>query len=64
VDGGYRGPDLAEWVRRESPELEVEVIKRGDGVQGFQGLSERCTVQHTFGWMVKNRQVGRDRETA
>lgn len=62
VDGGYSGPDFAEWVRKQSPKLEVEVIKRSDDIQGFKVLPKRWVVERTFGWLVKHRRLVRDYE--
>lgn len=62
VDGGYSGPDFAEWVRKLSPKLEVEVIKRSEDVQGFKVLPKRWVVERTFGWLVKHRRLVRDYE--
>ena len=62
VDGGFSGPDFAEWVRQQSPKLEVEVIKRSDEVQGFKVLPKRWVVERTFGWLVQHRRLVRDYE--
>lgn len=62
VDGGYSGPDFADWVRQQSPQLEVEVIKRSDDVQGFKVLPKRWVVERTFGWLVQHRRLVRDYE--
>ena len=62
VDGGYSGPDFAQWVCEQSPRIEVEVIKRSDDVQGFKVLPKRWVVERTFGWLVKHRRLVRDYE--
>lgn len=62
VDGGYSGPEFAEWVRQHFPKLEVEVIKRRDDVQGFKVLPKRWVVERTFGWLVQHRRLVRDYE--
>ena len=62
VDGGYSGPDFADWARKQSPKLHVEVIKRSDKVQGFKVLPKRWVVERTFGWLVKHRRLVRDYE--
>lgn len=36
VDGGYSGEDLADWVKRQHPQVEVEVVERPGDVKGFQ----------------------------
>lgn len=62
VDGGYSGPDFAGWVRQQSPNFEVEVIKRSDDVKGFKLLPKRWVVERTFGWLVQHRRLVRDYE--
>ena len=62
VDGGYSGPDFANWVRNEAPHLEVEVIHRIQGLPGFRVLPKRWVVERTFGWLVQHRRLVRDYE--
>lgn len=62
VDGGYSGPDFAGWVQAQAPSLQVEVIKRSDGMQGLKVLPKRWVVERTFGWLVKHRRLVRDYE--
>ena len=62
MDGCYSGPDFANWVRQQSPKLEVQVIKRSDDVQGFKVLPKRWVVERTFGWLVQHRRSVRDYE--
>jgi putative transposase len=62
VDGGYGGPDFAHWVREQSPNLEVEVVKRSDNLKGFKVQPKRWVVERTFGWLVQHRRLVRDYE--
>lgn len=62
VDGGYSGPDFAQWVRGLRPKLEVEVVKRSDDVTGFKVLPKRWVVERTFGWLMCHRRLVRDYE--
>ena len=62
VDGGYSGPDFAQWVRQLRPKLAVEVVKRGDGASGFKVLPRRWVVERTFGWLMRHRRLVRDYE--
>jgi putative transposase len=62
VDGGYSGPEFADWVRQQSPKLEVEVITRCDDVHGFKVLPKRWVVERTFAWLVQHRRLVRDYE--
>jgi putative transposase len=62
VDGGYSGPEFAQWVRVLRPKLEVAVVKRSDDVSGFQVLPRRWVVERTFGWLMRHRRLVRDYE--
>ncbi len=62
VDGGYSGPEFAQWVRDLRPKLEVEVVKRSDDIQGFTVLPHRWVVERTFGWLMHHRRLVRDYE--
>ena len=50
VDGGYRGPNLAEWVAKRF-HIIVETVLRSDDVKGFQLLPHRWVVERTFAWL-------------
>lgn len=63
ADGGYSGPEFAQWVRQQRPLLEVEIVKRSDDVKGFVVLPRRWVVERTFGWLMKQRRLVRDYET-
>src|SRR5580765_1592395 len=62
VDGGYSGPDFAQWVRGLRPKLAVEVVKRCDQTRGFKILPRRWVVERTFGWLTRHRRLVRDYE--
>lgn len=62
VDGGYSGPDFAQWVRGLRPKLQVEVVKRSDDTSGFTVLPKRWVVERTFGWLMRHRRLVRDYE--
>jgi transposase len=62
VDGGYTGENFAQWVRAQWSELEVEVVKRSDDLQGFAVLPRRWVVERTFGWLMRHRRLARDYE--
>ncbi|WP_189244256.1 IS5 family transposase, partial [Planobispora rosea] len=64
ADAGYANrvdATLLEWAR-ERLGLVVEVVKRGDGVKGFQVLPRRWVVERTFAWLTRNRRLARDYE--
>ena len=62
VDGGYSGPDFAQWVRLQRPKLVVEVVARLGESKGFKVLRRRWVVERTFGWLMKQRRLVRDYE--
>jgi len=63
VDGGYTGPEFANWVKSRRSKLKVEVVKRSDDVRGFKVLPRRWVVERTFGWLLHHRRLVRDDET-
>lgn len=63
VDAGYQGDAFANWVKGIRPKLSVVVIKRSDGVKGFELLPRRWVVERTFGWLMRHRRLVRDYET-
>lgn len=62
VDGGYSGPEFAQWVRALRPKLAVEVVARLGQTKGFKVLRRRWVVERTFGWLMKQRRLVRDYE--
>lgn len=64
VDGGYSGEPFAQFVKTIRPKLEVEVVKRSDDSSGFVVLPRRWVVERTFGWLMRQRRLVRDYETA
>lgn len=49
-------------MRQQSPQLDVEVIKRSDDVRGFRVLPRRWVVERTIGWLMRHRRLVRDYE--
>ncbi len=64
VDGGYSGEPFAQFVKELRPKLQVEVVKRSDDSSGFDVLPRRWVVERTFGWLMRQRRLVRDYETA
>ena len=63
VDGGYSGPNFAQWVKGLRPKLQVEVVKRSDDTRAFAVLPRRWVVERSFGWLMRHRRLVRDYET-
>jgi putative transposase len=60
ADGGYAGK-LVEWVKTIC-QWTLEIVKRSDGVKGFQVLPRRWVVERTFGWLGRYRRLSKDYE--
>jgi putative transposase len=60
ADGAYRGK-LIDWVKRVCG-WTLEIVKRDQGVKGFQVLPRRWVVERTFGWLGRYRRLSKDYE--
>ena len=60
ADGGYRGK-LVDWVKRAYGWV-LEIVKRNDGVKGFEVLPRRWVVERTFAWLGRYRRLSKDYE--
>jgi transposase len=61
ADGGYQGAATAAAVRALG-RWELEVVKRADGVSGFEPLPKRWIVERTFSWLNRCRRLAKDVE--
>ena len=63
ADSIYNG-GIAEWVRnlRRRNRIELEVVKRPEGVKGFLVLARRWVVERTFAWLSFHRRLSKDYE--
>jgi putative transposase len=63
VDSIYNG-GIVEWVRnlRRRNRIELEVVKRPEGVKGFLVLARRWVVERTFAWLSFHRRLSKDYE--
>ena len=63
ADSIYNG-GIAEWIRglRKRNRIELEIVKRPDGVKGFLVLARRWVVERTFAWLSFNRRLSKDYE--
>jgi putative transposase len=55
---------LAEWIRnlRRRNRIELEIVKRPDGLKGFLVLARRWVVERTFAWLSFHRRLSKDYE--
>jgi len=61
ADGGYAG-QLIEWTREWGHWI-LAIVKRRDGVTGFEVLPKRWIVERTFAWFGRYRRLSKDYET-
>jgi putative transposase len=61
AEAAYRGQKLAEWCKARG-DWDLEVAERMPGVRGFSVLPKRWVVEHTFGWLSRNRRMSKDYE--
>jgi len=61
VDGGYRGEDLQEYVKKLW-QWTWQVVLRTDHQKGFKLLPRRWVVERTFAWLLNARRLSRDYE--
>ena len=57
ADGGFSGPDFANWVKGKYSKGVVEIVKRIADNPGFNVLPRRWVVERTFAWLVNNRRL-------
>ena len=63
ADSASRGK-LIQWVSalRRTPRIDLEIVKRTDGLKGFVVLPRRWIVERTFAWLSFNRRLSKDYE--
>lgn len=61
ADRVYRGPQLPRALSHCGPWM-IEIVKRPDGVKGFQLLPKRWVVERTFAWFGRCRRLAKDFE--
>ena len=62
ADGGYQGAEFQAQVKRAMAQVNVEIVKRSDGVRGFVVLPKRWLVERTFAWLNRCRRLAKDWE--
>lgn len=61
ADRGYRGQQLLNALA-DTGKWTIQVVKRPDGVKGFQLLPRRWVVERTFAWLGACRRLAKDFE--
>jgi putative transposase len=59
-DRKYRG-EFIKWMR-EDYDIDVEVVMRAEGQEGFVVLPRRWVVERTIGWLMRYRRLSKDYE--
>ncbi|WP_432806747.1 IS5 family transposase [Methylocystis echinoides] len=62
ADGGYRGPQFREALKKALPGLVTEIVKRSDAAKGFEVLPRRWVVERTLSWLGRCRRLAKDWE--
>jgi putative transposase len=61
ADGAFSGKELAKWCEEQGG-WEVEIVERDKEAKGFEVLPKRWIVERIFGWLGRDRRLGRDYE--
>lgn len=61
ADSAYAG-QLIDWVKTQCGWV-LEIVKRGEGVIGFQVLPRRWVVERSLGWLSQRRRLSKDYES-
>jgi putative transposase len=63
ADQAYTG-ELVAWLWGLWPwrKVRLEIVKRPEGVKGFQLLPKRWVVERTFAWLGRYRRLSKDYE--
>jgi putative transposase len=61
LDGGYESDPLREWCHAQFG-VDLQVVQRPVGTQGFSVLPKRWIVERTFAWLGKYRRLSKDYE--
>lgn len=60
ADQGYAG-EFVEWAEGEF-NVEVAIVSKKQGQQGFEVLPRRWVVERTLAWLTRQRRLARDYE--
>lgn len=62
ADGGYQGPQFQAALLDVVRQVDVEIVKRSDALQGFTVLPKRWIVERTISWLNRCRRLAKDWE--
>lgn len=61
ADGGFEGQEWQHNIEEQFG-FNIEIVKRCDGMEGFEVLPIRWIVERSFGWMNNYRRLSKDYE--
>ena len=61
ADGGYRGQELRNNIKRDF-DISLEVVLRKDENKSFKPISKRWIVERSFSWLESYRRLAKDYE--
>jgi putative transposase len=62
ADSAYAGPLFRDGLAKVMPNLETEIVGRGDQGKGFVVQPKRWIVERTIGWLGRCRRLAKDWE--
>jgi putative transposase len=62
ADSKYHNHQLGQWMRKERPMWNLEIVSRPAGAKGFVLLPKRWVVERTFSWNDRCRRHSKDYE--
>ena len=62
ADAAYQGARFQDKLASVSPNIETEIVKRSDQIEGFAVLPKRWIVERTIAWLNRCRRLAKDWE--
>ena len=62
ADSAYHAESLTRWLTEHWPALDLEIVRRPEGTQGFVVLPKRWIVERTLAWLSANRLLSKEYE--
>jgi putative transposase len=62
ADSKYHNYALKDWMKRQRPMWDLEVVSRPQGAKGFVLLAKRWVAERTFSWNDRCRRHSKDYE--
>lgn len=62
ADGAYQGPQFQRALAKARPQLQIEIVTRGEQTKGFAVLPKRWIAERTLAWLNRCRRLAKDVE--